>query len=120
MRTQASSNEWLTVSGGAPGACVRRARARARHAGRSRDEALGPVRIRTNGRFAKGDLSQLDAHPRIPMSMLPVIAMLFFAWLRGESAPPFFETGEGEFRVVPQVLSEAELRQVTTSAASQS
>jgi hypothetical protein len=80
---------------------------------RSRDEALGPLRIRANGRFAKGDLANLDAHPRIPMSMLPLIVMLFFAKLRGEHSPsPFFDTETGEFRVVPQVLSEAQLRQV--------
>jgi hypothetical protein len=80
---------------------------------RSRDEALGPIRIRANGRFAKGDLSNLDAHPRIPMSMLPLIVMLFFARLRGEYSPsPFFDDETGEFRVVSQVLSEAERRQL--------
>jgi hypothetical protein len=80
---------------------------------RSLDEALGPVRFRTHGRFAKGDRSQLDAHPGIPMSMLPVMAKVFFAMLRGEASPsPFFDAETGEFRVVPHVLSEAELRQV--------
>ena len=39
--------------------------------------------------------------------------MLLFAKLRGEHSPsPFFDDATGEFRVVPQVLSEAELRQV--------
>ena len=80
---------------------------------RSRDEALGPIRIRANGRFAKGDLSNLDAHPRIPMSMLPLVVMLFFARLRGEYSPsPFFDDETGEFRVVPRVLDEAERLQV--------
>ena len=80
---------------------------------RSRDEAFGPLRIRANGRFATGDLSNLDIHKRIPMSMLPIILMLFFAKLRGEHSPsPFFDAEAGEFRVVPQVLSETELREV--------
>ncbi len=80
---------------------------------RSLDEALGPVRYRVNGRFAKGDRSQLDAHPGTPISMLPVMAKVFFASLRGEASPsPFFDAETGEFRVVPRVLSEAELRQV--------
>lgn len=54
---------------------------------RSRDEALGPIRSRANGRFAKGDLSTLEAHPRIPLSMLPLVAKLFVAKLRREHSP---------------------------------
>lgn len=80
---------------------------------RTRDEALGPLRIRANGRFATGDLSNLDAHPRIPVSMLPIVVKLFIAKLRGEYSPsPFFDDETGEFRVAPRVLSEAELGQV--------
>ncbi len=80
---------------------------------RSRDEALGPIRIRANGRFAKGDLSTLDAHLRIPLSMLPIVLKLFVAKLRGEYSPsPFFDNEKGDFLVTPQVLSEAELRRV--------
>lgn len=85
---------------------------------RSRDEALGPLEIRANGRFATGDLSNLDAHPRIPMSMLPFVVKLFIAKLRGEHSPsPFIDAETGEFRVVPQVLSEAELRDVRSGVA---
>ena len=52
------------------------------------------------------------------MSMLPLIVMLFFARLRGEASPsPFFDAETGEFRVVPQVLSEAELRDVRSGVA---
>ncbi len=83
---------------------------------RSRDEALGPIRSRANGRFAKGDLSTLEAHPRIPLSMLPLVAKLFVAKLRGEYSPsPFFDDEKGEFRVAPHALSEAELRQVRSA-----
>ena len=83
---------------------------------RTRDEALGPIRIRANGRFAKGDRSTLDAHPRIPLSMLPLVVKLFFAKLRGEYSPsPFFDEETGGFRAVPQVLSESELRQVRSA-----
>ena len=83
---------------------------------RSRDEALGPIRSRANGRFAKGDLSTLEAHPRIPLSMLPLVAKLFVAMLRGEHSPsPFFDDEKGEFRVAPHVLSETELRQVRSA-----
>ncbi len=53
------------------------------------------------------------------MSMLPLIVMLFFAKLRGEHSPsPFFHAETGEFRVVPQMLSEAQLRQVRSGVES--
>jgi len=81
--------------------------------GHSRDEAFGPIRIRANGRFATGDLSTLDAHPKIPASMLPIVLKLFVAKLRGEHSPsPFYDHETREFRVVPNVLSEAERRRV--------
>ncbi len=85
----------------------------------ARDKVLGPIRTRVQGRFAKGDLSNLDAHPRIPMSMFPLVVQLLIAKLRGEYSPsPFFDDATGKFRVVPRVLSDAELRHVTNSSAS--
>jgi len=81
--------------------------------GRSRDDALGPIRARVNGRFAKGDLSKLEAHPRAPASMLRLVPLILFAWLRGESSPsPFFDAETGNPRAEPRVLSEDELREV--------
>ncbi|MGE4606693.1 MAG: DUF6151 family protein [Myxococcota bacterium] len=83
---------------------------------RFRDEALGAVRARINGRFAKGDLAQLSAHQRAPVSMLRVVPMMLFAWLRGESTPsPFFDAATGKPRVVPRILSEDELREVVAA-----
>ncbi len=80
---------------------------------RSRDDALGAIRARVNGRFAKGDLSRLDAHPKAPASMLRLVPLILLAWLRGESSPsPFFDAQTGKPRVEPRILSEAELREV--------
>jgi hypothetical protein len=82
----------------------------------SRDDALGPIRARVNGRFANGDLSQLDAHPRAPVSMLRLVPLIFFAWLRGEASPsPFFDVETGKPSTEPRVLGEDELREVVTA-----
>ena len=82
--------------------------------GRSRDEALGPIRAGINARFATGDRSRLDAHDRAPASMLVrLMGMLLMARLRGEHTPsPFFDAKTGEPSVVPRVLTQDELRQV--------
>lgn len=82
---------------------------------RTADEALGPVRARVAGRFAKGDAAQIGAHPGMPLSMLRIAPMILFAWLRGEAQPsPFFDAA-GNPRAEPQVLSEAELREVVSA-----
>ncbi|MCG8589625.1 MAG: DUF6151 family protein [Proteobacteria bacterium] len=80
--------------------------------GRSRDEALGPVRAGVNARFARGDRTQLDAHDRAPLSMgLGILGRLVAARLRGDhAASPFFDRGTGEPVAVPLVLSEDERR----------
>jgi hypothetical protein len=83
---------------------------------RSRDDALGPIRARVNGRFAKGDLSQLDAHPRASVSMLRLVPLIFLAWLRGEASPSaFFDVETGKPSAEPRVLSEEELREVVAA-----
>lgn len=82
--------------------------------GPSRDETLGPVRGRVNGRFAAGDRSTLDAHDRAPFSMLPRLAwMIGLARLRGEHARSvFFDAETGELSVDPRVLTPEELQAV--------
>ena len=78
--------------------------------GRSRDEALGPVRARVMARDARGDRSTLDAHDTRPASLLPRLLSLWLAArLRGEHEPsPFFDSSTGKTTVVPRVLTEEE------------
>lgn len=85
--------------------------------GRTRDEALGPVRARVHARFATGDRAALDAHDRAPASML-----LRFAWivlkarLRGDHRrSAFFDDRTGDPTATPHVLTEDELRRVETA-----
>ena len=82
--------------------------------GRSRDDTLGPLRMRVNARFAKGDRSALDAHDRAPLSALLRLAwLLLSARLRGEHArSPFFDPATGEPVATPRVLTVDELRAV--------
>ena len=85
--------------------------------GRSRDEALGPIRARVNARFAKGDRAQLDAHDRTPVSQLfRFVPMILMARLRGDhTRSPFFDGKTGELRVEPRVLTDDELLEVERS-----
>ena len=85
--------------------------------GRSRDEALGPVRARVMGRFARGDRSTLEAHDTRPLSLLPRLLSLWLsARLRGEHEPsPFFDSATGATVVTPVVLTEAERDAVGTA-----
>jgi hypothetical protein len=73
--------------------------------------ALGPVRARVYGRFARGDRSQLEAHDRVPVSLLMGVARLVLAArLRGDHRrSPFFRR-TGELVSAPRVLSPEELR----------
>lgn len=82
--------------------------------GRSRDEALGPVRMRGFGQFAKGDRSKLGAHDGAPAPMeARVIAILQNALERGEqNRSVFFDVSVDEPCVSPQVLTAAELSEV--------
>jgi hypothetical protein len=78
--------------------------------GRSRDDALGPVRFRVMGRFATGDQSKLEAHDSRPPSLLPrLLSLWFMARLRGEHEPsPFFDATTGAMTVTPRVLTDQE------------
>lgn len=85
--------------------------------GRSRDEALGPVRFRVLGREASGDRSTLDAHDGRPASLLRrLLSLWFVARLRGEHAPsPFFDSKTGATTVTPRVLTDVERDAVVAS-----
>ena len=81
-------------------------------AGRSRDEALGPVRARIQARFAKGERSQLDAHDTFPTSQLFRFVPLLLLWrLRGDQKrSPFWNQQTGQPIAQARVLSAEELR----------
>ena len=79
--------------------------------GRSRDDALGPVRARIHGRHATGSRSTLEAHDSLP-TWLPfrLLSMSFMARLRGEHEPsPFFDSKTGATTATPLVLTQDEL-----------
>ena len=82
--------------------------------GGSRDTVLGPIRAGVNGRFAKGDRSQIEAHDATPPSMLlRIVPMLLMARLRGEHVrSPFFDPETGETRATPRVLTAEERQRV--------
>lgn len=80
----------------------------------SRDELLGPVRARIFGRFARGGPGGLDAHGKVPVSlMLRFLGGILAARLRGDHLrSPLFRPETGEPRAAPHVLDEQELRAV--------
>ena len=81
--------------------------------GAALDSALGPVRIRGNARFAKGDRAALDAHDGLPLSYFLRLGLMVLGWrLRGDGArSPFFDAAGG-LVAEPRVLSAEELREV--------
>jgi len=81
---------------------------------RSLDEALGPVRMRVNARFAKGDRTKLDASDGSTPAMLFRLApMLLMARLRGDhKRSPFFDPASGQPIAKPRVLDAKELASV--------
>jgi hypothetical protein len=85
--------------------------------GRSRDETLGPVRMRGFARFAKGDRSKLDADDGVPSSMgTRVTEMLQHALQRGEqNRSAFFNVTTNEPCVPPYILTAVELREVESA-----
>ena len=82
--------------------------------GESLDDALGPVRMGVNGRFAKGKPDGLTVHDRAPLSMFVSFIGKMLAWrLHGDhKRSPLFEPESGRIRVEPTVLSESRLKQV--------
>lgn len=82
-------------------------------AGPSGEEALGPVRARVFGRFARGDRSQLGAHDRVPPSqILRLAALALAAAVRGDSRRSPFFGPSGELAATPRVLAPEELAAV--------
>lgn len=90
--------------------------------GRTRDQSLGPVRGRVQGRFATGDCSQLGAHDTAPASMLlRLVPMIAMARIRGDhKRSPFLDPSTGRPIARPHVLSAAELAAAKSSAPARS
>lgn len=63
-----------------------------------RDEVLGPVRARVNGRFLRADARRLRANVGALLGMLLHYAPLYFRWmLRGDARhSPFFDAQTGK------------------------
>ena len=82
--------------------------------GRSRDETLGPIRMRGFGRFAKGDRSKLDAHDGVPLAMGARVTEIVEKALRqGEqNRSAFFNVTSDEPCVSPRILTAVELREI--------
>jgi len=61
---------------------------------RSLEEVLGPVRARVNGKSAKGDRNDIDAHDAVPLSVLLRVYWKLLVWrLRGDhKRSPFFDS----------------------------
>lgn len=83
-------------------------------AGRPRDETLGPIRARIQGRFARGDRTGLDIHDTAPLGVLASGAWaLAKARLRGDHRrSPFFDPETGRPIVSPHVLGAEERARV--------
>lgn len=76
--------------------------------GRSRGEVLGPVRVRVQGRFGRGELPP-GTHPRAPLGfILRFMGRLLGGALRRAHRPsPFFDDA-GRPVAPPTILSESE------------
>jgi hypothetical protein len=75
------------------------------------EQAVGPVRGRIYGRFARGDRSTLAAHDRVPLAMMLRFARIILAArLRGDQRRSAFFRPNGEMAVTPRVLGPDELR----------
>ena len=82
----------------------------------SSEDALGPVRNRVNGRFAKGQLGDSADGMNWLSVFFRLMPMIAIARLRGDQKRgPFFDPRTAEPRVTPRVLSEDELRSVETA-----
>jgi hypothetical protein len=74
--------------------------------GRTREQVLGPLLARVQGRFGIGELPA-DAYQRAPLGLIVrSLRILSAAWIKGRHAPsPFFDASTGEPAVAPVVLS---------------
>ena len=81
------------------------------HAGdaKTRDDALGPVRARVQGKYGVGKLPQ-DAYQTAPLGVIfSTIRFLLIAWIKGQHTPsPFFDSNTGKPKVKPYVLTSTE------------
>lgn len=85
--------------------------------GRSRDETLGPIRMRGFGRYARGDRTKLDAHDGAPVSMVARLKEILRQAQESaeESHAPFFDPTTGEPTASPIILSPTELNDIETA-----
>jgi hypothetical protein len=76
--------------------------------GHSRDEDLGPPKIRMMARWAKGGVPP-GAHPKVPFKMLPrLVGQIAGGLLRGKARPsPFFDAA-GRPRAEPSLMDKGE------------
>jgi len=77
-------------------------------AGPDKDEGIGPVLARIQGKFGKGQLRP-GTHHRAPLGLILRSLKLFAGWkLKGKGSPhPFFDANGNAIRV-PRVLSSME------------
>ena len=86
----------------------------------SRDEldaAVGPVRFRVHGRYAKGDVP--GAHPKAPLSLVGRFLRLMVGWrlAGGAKQSPFFDPATARPSVKPIVLTAEELNRAVDQQA---
>ena len=76
---------------------------------KTREEALGPVYARVQGKSGIGELPQ-DAYPTTPLKVIfSTIQFLFFAWIKRQYKPsPFFDSISGKPKVDPYILTSIE------------
>lgn len=75
---------------------------------RTRDEDLGPPKVKMLGRFAIGGTPP-GAHPKTPLKMIPhFLGYLAKTYLRGKNKPSPFWDEAGRPRAEPTVLDRAE------------
>jgi hypothetical protein len=81
--------------------------------GRSREQALGPLHGRIQGRYGKGELPP-DAHPRAPLGLIiRAIGHLLAGYVRRAHTPsPLFDGATGKPVVEPTVLDPHEREQL--------
>ena len=81
------------------------------------DAALGPVRFRVHGRYAKGDVP--GAHPKAPLSLIGRFLRLLVQWrlAGGATRTPFFDPATARPVVEPMVLSPDDLAEVVSKQA---
>ena len=79
--------------------------------GESLDAALGPLRFRIHGRYARGDVRAIGVHERAPLSAILRMVVKLASWrLHGDhKRSPFFKA-DGTLKVDPKVLSPEELQ----------